>query len=126
MAKYFPETAAGFDESELGARGAAVPSRGNASGGDPSRGNSSEGGAIGGNASGGAARRGSRDLQVPPSRGSNALLMHPLRHVPREEPENEDLAAGSEDDNARLAVVSRRGGKRKSECLLLCCCRPLP
>jgi hypothetical protein len=44
----FPETAAGLDESGLGARGAAAPSRGNASGGGPSRGNSSGGGAIGG------------------------------------------------------------------------------
>jgi hypothetical protein len=66
MAKYFPETAAGLDESGLGARGAAAPSMGNASGGGPSRGNSSGGGAIGGNASGGAARGGSRDLQEPP------------------------------------------------------------
>jgi hypothetical protein len=126
MAKYFSETAVGLDESGLGARGAAAPSRGNASRGGPSRGNSSGGGAIGGNASGGAARGGSRDLQEPPSRGSNASLRHSLRHVPGEEPANEDSAAGSEDDNARLAVVLRRGGKRKSKCLLLCCCRPLP
>jgi hypothetical protein len=121
IAKYFPETAAGLDESGLGARGAGAPSRGNASGGGPSRGNSSKGGAIGGNASGGGARGGSRDLQVPPSRGSNALLRHSLRHVPDEEPHNEDPAAGSEDDNARLAVVLRMGGKRRSKCLLLCC-----
>jgi hypothetical protein len=116
MAKYFPETAAGLDESGLGARGAVAPSRGNASGG----------GAIGGNASGVAARGGSRDLQEPPSRGSNASLRHPLRHVLGEEPENEDPAAGSEDDDARLVVVLGRGGKRKSKCLLLCCRRPLP
>jgi hypothetical protein len=125
MAKYFPETAAGLDESGLGARVAATPSRGNASGGCP-RFNSSGGGAIGGNASGGAARGGSRDLQEPPSRGSNASLRHPLRHVPGEEPDNKDPAAGSQDDDARLAVVLRRGGKRKSKCLLLCCRRPLP
>jgi hypothetical protein len=93
MAKYFPETAAGLDESGLGATGAAAPSRGNANGGGPSRGNSSGGGASGGNATGGAARGGSRDLQVPPSRGSNASLRHPLRHVPGEEPENEDPTA---------------------------------
>jgi hypothetical protein len=121
MAKYFPETAAGLDESGLGARDAAAPSRGNGSGGGPSTGNSSGGDAIGGNASKGA---GLRDLQVPPSRGSNASLRHPLRHVPVEEPENEDPAAGSKDEDARLAVVLRRGGKRKSKCL--CCCQPLP
>jgi hypothetical protein len=126
MAKYFLETAVGLDESGLGARGAAAPSRDNTSGGGPSRGNSSGGGAIGGNASGGAARGGSRDLQVPPSRSSNASLRHPLRHVQGKEPKNKNPVAGSEDDNARLAVVLRRGGKRKSKCLLLRCCRPLP
>jgi hypothetical protein len=126
MAKYFPETAAGLDESGLGARGAAAPSRGNERGGGPSRGNSSGGGASGGNASGGAARGGSRALEVPPSRGSNASLRHPLRHVPGEEPENVDPAVDSEDDDARLALVLRRGGKRRSKCLLLRSRRPLP
>jgi hypothetical protein len=125
MAKYFPETAAGLDESGLGARGAAAPSRGNASGVGPSRGNSSGGGASGGNASGGAARGGSRALEVPPSRGCNASLRHPLRHVPGEEPKNVDPAVDSEDDDARLALVLRRGPKRKSKCLLLRCRRPL-
>jgi hypothetical protein len=86
MAKFFPETAAGLDKSGLGATGAAAPSGGNASGGGPSRGNSSGGGANGGNASKEAARGGSRDLQVPPFRGSNASLRHFLRHVQGEEP----------------------------------------
>jgi hypothetical protein len=70
MAKYFPETAAGLDESGLGARGAAAPSRSNASGGGPSRDNSSGGGAIGGNASGEAAR------------GAQGICKSPLPEAP--------------------------------------------
>jgi hypothetical protein len=47
MAKYFSKTAAGLDESGLGARGAAAPSRGNASGEGSSRGKSSKRGQTG-------------------------------------------------------------------------------
>ena len=108
-----------------------APSRGNASGGALSRGNSSGGGASMGNASGGAARGGSTGSKVPPSRGSNAtsLSRQPLRHVPGEEPvdENEDPPAESEDDDERLALVLRRGKRKsKSKCLLYRCRRPLP
>jgi hypothetical protein len=117
-----------LDESGKGAGDAIAHSRGNASGAAPSSwSKSSGGGGSIGNASGGAPL----GSKAPPPRGSNAttLSRQPPRHVPGEEPADENVnpAAESKDEDERLALVLRRRLKRKSKskCLLYRRCQPL-
>jgi hypothetical protein len=98
-----------LDESGKKAGDAIAHSRENASGAAPSRSKSIGGGGSIGNASGGAPS----GSKAPPPRGSNATIFsrQPPRHVPEEEPADENVAptAESEDEDEMLVLVLRRG-----------------